>query len=160
MSERLFISKKLTMPRDPLLLETETYLHEQIPITRAMGVRVESFDSEKLVIAAPLAANHNHLGTAFGGSLSAIATLAGYGLLWLELGDRESHIVIKKSSIQYRHPVRGEIRAVCKRLDGLELTAFKSKFQRTGKAGLRLTVTIEEDQRICVEFQGVFVAIR
>lgn len=143
-----------------LLSETERYLHEKIPLTRAMGVRVTRFDDEKLVITAPLAANHNHLGTAFGGSLGAIATLAGYALLWLELDDRDSHIVIKSSSVQYRHPVTGDIRAVCKRLDQTQLEAFRTKFARTGKAGIELAVTIEENNRVCVDFQGLFVAIR
>ncbi len=142
------------------LIETEKFLHGKIPITRAMGVRVESFDSEKLVITAPLEPNHNHLGTAFGGSLSAIATLAGYALLWMELGDRDSHVVVKSSSIRYFHPVRGEIRAVCKRMDEATLSRFRAKFAKTGKAGLQLAVTIEEDDRVCVEFEGVFVAIR
>ena len=143
-----------------LLQETEQFLQAKIPITVAMGVRVESFDLEKLVITAPLDVNHNHLGTAFGGSLSAIATLAGYSLLWLELGDRDSHVVVKSSSIQYRHPVRGEIRAVAKRLDPAVLSRFETKFTKTGKAGLEIAVTIEEDDRVCVDFKGVFVAIR
>jgi thioesterase domain-containing protein len=148
------------MLTETFLRETEQYFHQKIPITRAMGVRVESFDAEKFVITAPLEANHNHLGTAFGGSLSAIATLAGYGLLWLELGERDSHIVVKSSAIQYRHPVRGEVRAVCKRLAPEELARFKAKFARTGKAGIELAVTIEDESgRVCVDFQGVFVAV-
>jgi thioesterase domain-containing protein len=143
-----------------LLSDTENYLHEKIPITRAMGVRVVCFDAEKLVITAPLEANHNHLGTAFGGSLGAIATLAGYALLWLELDDRDSHIVIKSSSIRYLHPVRGDFRAVCRRLHPGQLETFRAKFGRTGKAGIELAVTIEENDRICVDFEGLFVAIR
>lgn len=37
------------------LRETEAYFHEKIPLTRAMGVRVESYDGRKLVLTAPLA---------------------------------------------------------------------------------------------------------
>ncbi len=140
--------------------EITRYLHEKIPLTRTMGVKVETYNSEKLILSAPLEANHNHLGTAFGGSLAAIATLAGYSLIWLELGDRDSHVVIKSSSIQYRYPVRGDLHAVCKRLDQNELDAFRTKFARTGKAGIDLSVTIEENDRVCVDFQGLFVAIR
>lgn len=141
-------------------LDTERYLHDKIPITRAMGVRVARFDDRMLTLTAPLEENHNHLGTAFGGSLSAIATLAGYALLWLELGDRESHIVIKSSSMRYLHPVRGEIRADCPRIPSDELSAFREKFAGSGKAGIGLRVTISENDRLCVDFQGVFVAIR
>ncbi|RYD36616.1 MAG: DUF4442 domain-containing protein [Verrucomicrobiaceae bacterium] len=143
-----------------LLHATERFLHEQIPLTRAMGVRVQAYDAEHLTLTAPLEPNHNHLGTAFGGSLSAIATLTGYALLWLELGDRDSHIVIKSSSLKYRHPVRSEIRAVCPRIDPETLAAFREKFSRTGKAGIALRVSIVENGLECVEFEGLFVALR
>jgi thioesterase domain-containing protein len=148
------------MNDDTRLRETEAFLHEQIPITKAMGVRVDTYDEEKLVLAAPLEVNHNHLGTAFGGSLVSIATLAGYSALWLELGNRDAHIVVRKSEIDYRHPVRGEIRAVCKRPGAAAIASFRKKFERTGKARIKLHVTMEEDGQLCVGFEGVFVAIR
>jgi thioesterase domain-containing protein len=141
------------------LAATERFLHEQIPLSKAMGVRVESFDDGQLVLTAPLAPNHNHLGTAFGGSLSAIAVLAGYGSLWLLLDDRGAHIVVRRSSIQYHHPVREAIRAICKCPDVATLSAFKHQFAQKGKARLSLQVTIEEEGRVCVEFEGVFVAL-
>ncbi|HEY1051451.1 MAG TPA: YiiD C-terminal domain-containing protein [Prosthecobacter sp.] len=141
------------------LRETEDFLHTQIPITRAMGVRVESWDACQLVLTAPLEINHNHLGTAFGGSLAALATLAGYACLWLELGDRAAHVVIAESALSYRRPVRGELRAVCRRPEGGSLTTFKSTFAQTGKARIRLGATIEDsDGTVAVEFSGMFVA--
>lgn len=81
--------------------EVEAFLHTKIPITQAMGVRVEVFDENHLVLTAPLDLNHNHLGTAFGGSLAAVATLAGYAFLWLALEDRDAHVVIAESSLVY-----------------------------------------------------------
>src|SRR5919109_4586378 len=95
--------------------QIQELLHTKIPITRAMGVRVEDYDGERLTLSAPLEANVNHLGTAFGGSLHALAVLSGYGLLWLELKDTDCHIVIRRSSISYERPVRGELRATCVR---------------------------------------------
>lgn len=147
----------------PLLEETTEYLHQQIPLSRAMGVRVESWDGETLCLTAPAALNHNHLGTAFGGSLSALATLAGYALLWLELQSRGSHIVIRGSSISHTRPVHGELRAVCRRPAEEVVADFKSKFARSGKARLRLAVTIgtgDGDGGNGVEFEGEYVALR
>jgi len=77
-------------------------------------VRVESFADGQFVLVAPIEKNHNHLHTAFGGSLSALATLAGYGFLWLELRDPKVHVVIKESAIRFRRPVHGDIRAICR----------------------------------------------
>ena len=142
------------------LHETEKFLHDQIPLTLAMGVEVRSWDGQELCLTAPLEPNHNHLGTAFGGSLSALTTLAGYSLLWLLLGDREAHIVIRESSMRYRHPVRGELRALCRHPGDEAWQAFHAQFTSSGKARLTLQVVIVEDDRVCVEFEGVFVALR
>jgi thioesterase domain-containing protein len=145
---------------DDLLRDTERFLHEQIPITLAMGVRLESYDGTQLVLTAPLGPNHNHLGTAFGGSLSALATLTGYAMLWLQLGDHKAHIVIRESTIRYKHPVRGTLRAVCLRPDEAALATFRQKFASTGKAHVRLQVSLNHGDQTCVEFDGDFVALR
>ena len=145
---------------DDLLRDTERFLHEQIPLTQSMGVTLESYDGTQLVVTAPLEPNHNHLGTAFGGSLSALTTLTGYAMLWLELGDRQAHIVIRESNIRYKHPVRGTLRAICPRPDEVSLAAFKSTFLSTGKAHLRLQVQVLHAEQVCVMFEGDFVALR
>lgn len=145
---------------EQLIRRTEALLHEQIPLTRAMQVRVVRFDDGELELAAPLTVNHNHLGTAFGGSLAAVATLAGYALLWLLVEDPTCHVVIRRSTIQYRHPVRGDIHAVCRQPDAEAVAAFRTHFERTGKARITLPVTIAQDGRTCVEFEGEFVAVR
>jgi len=147
------------MSDDRLLRETTEYLHQNIPLTRAMGAEVVAHDDERLVVSAPLALNHNHLGTAFGGSLNTLATLAGYAYLWLELKDRDAHIVIRRSSIQFRRPVRGDLRALCRIPDSATLAAFHERFARKSKAGLELHVEIVDDGFVCVEFSGTFVAV-
>src|ERR687884_1178946 len=128
-----------------LTRQIQELLHSKIPITRAMGVRVEDYDGERLVLSAPLEANVNHLGTAFGGSLNALAVLSGYGLLWLELRDTECHIVIRDSSIHYDRPVRGDIRAVCARPDEKAVETFRRRFRQRQQARIVLTATIEDE---------------
>ncbi len=135
-------------------------LHSKIPITRAMGVRVADYDGRRLILSAPLDANVNHLGTAFGGSLNALAVLSGYGLLWLELRDDDCHIVIRESSISYERPVRGELRASCALPEAEELAEFKKTFHQKGKARITLAATIEEQGVAAVRFRGTFVALR
>jgi len=148
------------MADDDLLRATTEYLHEQIPLTRAMGVQVASYDGREVVVTAPLAPNHNHLGTAFGGSLSVMATLAGYALLWLELRDRTAHVVIRRSSLQFHRPIRGELRAHGRAPDATALAEFREVFARKAKARLELRVEIIEDGHVAVEFTGTFVAVR
>lgn len=142
------------------LQEIEAYFHQQMPLTQAMGVRVKSYNGHQLTLTAPLSLNHNHLGTAFGGSLSAMATLAGYGLIWLELPDRAAHVVIRESSMSFIRPVRGDIQAVCRRPPAEALEVFKTTLAHKGKARIQLEVAIIDDGMNAVEFQGTFVAIR
>lgn len=148
------------MTAEERLRETENFLHEQIPLTRAMQLRVASYDAEGFVLSAPLAPNHNHLGTAFGGSLAALALLAGYGLLWLELADRQAHLVVRESRMQFRRPVRGEFRALCRAPSAESLGQFKKDFAAQGKARIELEVLIEEGGEVAVRCQGSYVALR
>lgn len=134
--------------------------YSEMPITRALGVVVESYDGERLVLTAPLAANANHLGTAFGGSLNTLAVLSGYGVLWMELQEIECHIVIRESAISYERPVRGELRASCARPEAEALAAFKRRFHQKGKARIVLDATIEEGELVAARFRGTFVALR
>ncbi|MCW1887238.1 thioesterase domain-containing protein [Luteolibacter flavescens] len=140
--------------------EIEAFLHEKIPLARAMGVRVESSDAETFILTAPLEPNHNHLGTAFGGSLAALATLTGYACLWHSLDDRDAHVVIRRSELDYRHPVTGTLRAICRRPDERKLADFRATFAKAGKARISLEVEMEEAGRICLHFRGDFVAVR
>lgn len=140
------------------LQQIEAYFHRLIPITQAMGVRVAAYDGQSLTLEAPLALNHNHLGTAFGGSLNTLATLAAYGWVWLELQDPECHVVVAKSAITYRRPVRHEIRAVCSRPDASAVSAFRESFTEKGRGRIDLAVTIADEGILAVEFTGRFVA--
>jgi thioesterase domain-containing protein len=140
--------------------QIQELFYSKIPITRALGVKVEHYDGESLVLSAPLEANINHLGTAFGGSLHALAVLSGYGLLWLELQEAECHIVIRESSISYERPVTGELRATCARPEADALSEFKKDFHDKGRARITLSATIEDQGKTAVRFQGTFIAMR
>ena len=140
------------------LRAAEEFFHAQIPLTRAMGVRVLSDDERAFVVTAPVALNYNHLHTAFGGSINAVATLAGYGLLWMELRGEAAHLVIAESSIRFVQPIREMIRAVCAKPDAQQLEAFHESLRANGKAKIALSVQVEEDGKLAAEFQATFVA--
>jgi thioesterase domain-containing protein len=142
------------------LADAEKFLHEQIPITRAMGLRVVAHDDAGFTIEAPVALNSNHLRTAFGGSINAVATLAAYGFLWVELNDAAAHVVVAESSIRFLRPVRETIRATCRRPDTNNLAAFRHDFAEKGKARITLLVHITEAGETAAAFEGRFVARR
>ena len=96
--------------------EIETYLYENIPITKAMGIHVEHASAHKVVLFAPFANNINHKKTVFGGSLHAVATLACWTLIYVKLKQanlKHCQIVITSSEVAYQAPVDADFRAVC-----------------------------------------------
>ena len=140
--------------------ELQSFLHQKIPLSQAMGVQVKLTDDGSFFLTAPLEPNHNHLNTAFGGSLSALATLAGYAFLWVALGDRHAHIVIRDSRMSYQKPVRGELQAVCLPPAQDALDFFLKTFTQRGKARIKLDVIIQEQIETAVSFSGTYVALR
>jgi thioesterase domain-containing protein len=142
------------------LREAETFFHERIPLTRVMGVRVVPDLVHGFAVEAPVALNSNHLHTAFGGSVNAVATLAGYGLLWLELREEIAHVVIASSSIRFLHPVREMIRAICLQPDAPQIKAFRTRLNEKGKARITLSVHVAEKEIPCAQFDATFVAFR
>lgn len=123
-----------------------------------MGLRVVANDENGFVVEAPVALNSNHLRTAFGGSINAVATLAAYGFLWVELNDAAAHVVVAESSIRFLRPVRQTIRATCLRPDAKNLAEFRDQFIETGKARITLRVKVTEASETAAEFEGRFVA--
>lgn len=92
----------------------KNYLHEHIPLSKAMGVEVRSASREAVTLAAPLAPNINHRETVFGGSASAVAILAAWSLLYvrLEAEGMGKRIVIHSNTIEYNKPILGDFLAI------------------------------------------------
>lgn len=141
------------------LRAAEEFFHRQIPLTRAMGVRVLANDETGFSVEAPVALNYNHLHTAFGGSINAVATLAGYGLLYMQLREESAHLLIACSSIRFLRPVRETVRATCARPLLATLEQFAASFREKGKARIALRVRVEENGETAAEFQATFVAV-
>jgi thioesterase domain-containing protein len=142
------------------LRSAQEFLHAHIPLTRAMGLRVVANDDAGVTVAAPVALNSNHLDTAFGGSINAVATLAAYALLWLELRDKAADVVIRHSSIRFLRPIHDTISATCARPDAAELAAFNASLRASGKARIALRVQVRENGALAAELQATFVALR
>ena len=140
----------------------EAYLHKKIPLSRAMEVSIAESSRTRLVVEAPLAANINHVGSAFGGSLHALPTLACYSTLWTIMREAgvAGHVVVKHSEASYRQPVKGRLRAVCFRPSESVIARFRDDLHRNKKARMELHAIVEGDHgKPAVEFHGTFVAL-
>jgi thioesterase domain-containing protein len=139
----------------------ERYLHQQIPLSAAMGVRVRMATPERVRLAAPLAPNINHNETAFGGSAAALATLSAWALLHLRLARAglQARLVIQRSSMEYEHPIPGDFDAVCHFMDEPAWERFQVTLARRGRARLTLAAHLVCDARRMAAFEGDFVGL-
>lgn len=144
-----------------LQCELQQVLHHEIPLSRQMRLTVHQYDGECLSLRAPLAPNINHKATAFAGSLNAVATLAGWGTMWLVLAEHglRGTIVIQESTTRYLLPVGTDFVATCRLPMAHEAERFLAGLRRRGKARLPLAVSIlDDDGRVAVAFTGTYVA--
>ena len=151
-----------TVPVSMAPLALEHFLHEKIPLSLAMGIRVIETGPRQLVLEAPLAPNVNHLGSVFGGALHTLPTLACYAALWTLLVEHgiEGHVVVKTSHANYRQPVRDTFRATCLRPPPGIAESFINELRRFKKARMELASVIAgANGRPAVEFNGSFVAV-
>jgi thioesterase domain-containing protein len=143
----------------------ESVLHQDIPLTRSMGLRVLHWRDGQLCLQLPLQANVNHKHTMFGGSLYCGAVLAGWGWLHLRLreqGIADGHIVIHESRISYPLPVTGDALALCDAPPQAQWDRFLATYARHGRARLVLQARVVNAgaQADAVRFTGEYVLHR
>ena len=136
-----------------------SYLHQHIPLTRSMQVNTASLDVHGLALETPLAPNHNHKASAFGGSIASLAMLAGWGLVWLALEHGHgTTIVVRDVRLEYLRPVRDVFRAVCAFPAAKTWERFMHTLGRRHKARLDLDIAIICGEAVCAGCTGRFVA--
>ncbi len=143
--------------------EFEEFLYLKIPITKAMGVRVEEFGPSKVRLSAKLQPNINDKGTAFGGSISSLLTLCGWSMAFIIMKeeDPEAQIVVHKSSIRYIAPIKEDFAAECEIRDRESLEQFLGDYRERGKGRLKLEVRIYGGgETVSAEYEGQYVAYR
>jgi thioesterase domain-containing protein len=135
-------------------------IDREIVLARPMGVIVESADDTGIVLRAPLPANANHKGTAFGGSLYSLAVLTGWAWLtrFIASEDIDADAVIQESSMQFLLPVKGELRAVIVPPPGAEIDKFRKLLLRAGRGRIRLRVEMHHAGKLATVFDGLFAA--
>jgi len=120
---------------------------EHLPITQFMGLEVESYDGETLILTAPLEPNINDKKTAFGGSLYNTAVMACWGMIYLKTQEKNisCNQVVTEGSMKYLAPVEGRIRAICHAPSEEELVGFFEHFERKGRARIGLEAAVYND---------------
>ncbi len=143
-------------PRD-----LEHYLHEHVPLSRAMQITVVARDPGRVVLSAPLGPNANPHKTVFGGSISSAAMLAAWSVLHTRLTSSglNADLVLKRNTMNYDTPVPGRFNAIASAPDTIAWETFSSMLVRRGRARITVSAVIEYQGRIAARFEGEFVAM-
>ena len=122
----------------------ERGLLADIPLARAMQLRVARYAPDELVLAAPLAPNVNDKGCAFGGSLGSLLTLAGWGLIVLHLKTlgRDCDVYVQDSQMRYLAPLWQDFEARAALAPDESWDAFDAALAARGKARVRVACRV------------------
>jgi len=122
--------------------ELEQTMHRLIPLSVAMGLKVDHYCSNKLQLSAPLEPNVNHQMTAFGGSLLSSCALVGWGLLQLQLGhmNRIGNVVVGEATSKFYSPVSDFLRVESEL--PRQFDEFKDDLLAKGVKSIQLDATV------------------
>jgi len=142
-------------------IELERYLHEHIPLSKAMQVSVVGVQTDGVTLRAPLAPNINHRETVFGGSASAVAILAGWAFLHTRLvgAGLPSRLVIQRNTMNYELPIAGSFTARSFIQTPAAWESFVLTLKRRGRARLTVSCILEYDGQPAGRLEGEFVAL-
>jgi thioesterase domain-containing protein len=138
----------------------QKYLHDHIPLSKAMEVEVVAATDAGVTLAAPLAPNINHRETVFGGSASAVAILSAWTLMYLRLKSEELNvrIVIQKNTVTYERPITGRFTASAAISDTAAWRRFADTLKRKSRGRVTVRSVLCQDTERVGEFEGDFVA--
>ncbi len=131
-----------TVRQDPSL-EAVHALLGAIPQARGMQIRIAGAHDGRLRLHAPLAPNINDKGSAFGGSLVSLMTLAGWGLATWQLARAgvAADVYVADSSVRYLAPLYDALEAEAWLEEG-DWETFLSTFRQRGRARCRIAARI------------------
>lgn len=148
------------MTHEEMLAYVRRKLKEGVPLIGQMQLDVRDWLPGRVTVEAPLAPNINTHGTAFGGSLYCVASMAGWSLMHLTLMEAGflPSVWVVKGEINYRRPVRGVLSATAS-LAPEACEALIAQFRERGKAKAAIEIVMQEEGQGCVQLSAVFAAV-
>ncbi|MHA6497757.1 YiiD C-terminal domain-containing protein, partial [Escherichia coli] len=129
-----------------------------MPLSEKMGVRIQQYTGQKFITTMPETGNQNPHHTLFAGSLFSLATLTGWGLIWLMLRERHlgGTIILADAHIRYSKPISGKPHAVA---DLGALSGDLDRLARGRKARVQMQVEIFGDETLGAVFEGTYIVL-
>lgn len=141
--------------------DIEDYLYQAIPLAQAMAVKVRHADEDAITLTAPLEPNINHCATVFGGSAAAVATLAGWLLVYrkLQVLGVRGQVMVRRSQMDYQKAMHGAFTAHTLPLADTAWQRMAATLAKGRMARLQLTVELECGAVTAGRLDGEFVVL-
>ncbi len=133
-----------------------------LPPLAAIQARVAAYDGQRLHLTAPLAANVNDKGSAFGGSMTSLMTYAGWGLVTLQLQQAglRADVFVADSTVRYLKPLYAELRAEAVLAPEQSWELFLATLAQRGRARIHLQARmIGTEGEVMADLASRYVAI-
>lgn len=141
--------------------DLQRYLHDRIPLARAMEVEVRAATIDGVEIYAPLEPNINHRDTVFGGSASAVAILAAWSALYVRMRaeGRAGRLVIRRNRMSYERPIVAGFTATAAPPDDAAWTKVIAALAKGRPARVNMSVTLACQGEAVGRLEGEFVVM-
>ena len=133
-----------------------------IPMVRAMQIALGEMHPEAVRLHAPLAPNINDKGCAFGGSLVALMTLAGWALVEnrLQAAGLHADVFVADSQVEYLAPLWDDLTADAAAAEGEDWDAFLAAFAQKGRARIAVLAEVPLPQGgVATRLRARYVAV-
>jgi thioesterase domain-containing protein len=134
-----------------------------VPPSAALGLRAVALEPEALRVHAPLAANLNDKGCAFGGSLASVMTLAAWGLVVARLraDGIVAEVYVADSRIRYLAPLYADLDAQAWLTPDTDWATFRRCLLERGRARASLAAAVRDATGLAVAtMEARFAAMR
>jgi thioesterase domain-containing protein len=136
----------------------QTIWHETIPLSKAMNIEISYYDGEQLITHCDGDFNKNLHNTMFAGSIYTLATLSGWGWVYLQLQqlELEGDIVLARANIEYHAPIKGIGYAI------VSVDSVEGNFNRLNQgrnARINLTTHLYSGDNIAATFTGSYAVL-
>ncbi|PNS08671.1 YiiD C-terminal domain-containing protein [Solilutibacter silvestris] len=149
------------MPETDLPARIETLLHAMPPVA-ALQPRLAELDDTRCCLQAPLAANINDKGCAFGGSLVSLMTLAGWGLVtaWLERRGIKAEVYVADSLVKYRAPLYDDLDARAVFAEAIDADVVLNELAQGRRVSFQVLADVRRgDGRVATSMDSRYVAV-
>ncbi|WDE11197.1 bifunctional GNAT family N-acetyltransferase/thioesterase [Thalassomonas haliotis] len=138
--------------------ELQTTWHQTIPMSRAMDIRVCFYDGQEIITHCDPDFNKNLHHTMFAGSIYTLATLTGWGYVYMQLREQglEGDIVLAEGNIRYRAPIKGPAYA---RTSAQLACGDISPLSQGRRARFQLEVRVGCGDETAASFTGSYVVL-